>query len=184
MSVKSLLTELADSIRLKSGKSGKMSLEDMAAALMGVTVEGDVGFTCGTFTASSTGSAKTIKHGLGQVPGAVLFVKKAAYDTNASSTSTNTSSYDSLLSIVYGADAGHTYCYNYYRRTSSSSSSSSSSNSRTWSNSTTIPDSMFGSGNSPSSYYITNINETSFTTPSKLSSGRKYVWIAFRAPLV
>ena len=180
MSVKSLLTELADSIRLKSGKPGKMSLEEMAAALMGVTIEGDIGFTCGTFTASSTGSAKTIYHGLGQVPGAVLFIKKASYDSNSSS-STSTASYDSLMSIVYGADAGHTYCYNYYRRTSSSSSSST--NSRTWSNSTTIPDNMFGSGNSPSSYYITNINETSFTTPSKLSSGRKYVWIAFRAAL-
>ena len=180
MSVKSLLTELADSIRLKSGKTGKMSLEDMAAALMGVTVEGDIGFTCGSFTASSTGSARTINHGLGQVPGAVLFMKKASTDSNSSSSSTSTS-YDSLLSIVYGADAGHTYCYHYYRRSTSSSGSSSG---RTWTNSTSIPDTMFGSGNSPSSYYVTNINETSFKTPSKLAYGRTYVWIAFRAPLV
>ena len=180
MSVKSLLTDLADSIRLKSGKTSKMSLEEMAAALMGITVEGDIGFTCGTFTASTTGSAKTINHGLGQVPGAVLFIKKASYDSNSSS-STGTASYDSLMSIVYGADAGHTYCYNYFRRSTSSASSTSS---RTWSNSTTIPDNMFGSGNSANSYYITNINDTSFTTPSKLASGRNYVWIAFRAPLV
>ena len=42
---------------------------------------------------------------------------------------------------------------------------------------------MFGSGNAANSYYITNINENSFTTPSKLVSGKKYVWIAFRAAL-
>jgi hypothetical protein len=42
---------------------------------------------------------------------------------------------------------------------------------------------MFGSGKSTNSYYITNINETSFTTPTKLVKGKNYLWIAFRAPL-
>ena len=179
MSVKELLTGLADSIRLKSKKTGKMTLEEMAAALMGVTVEGDVGFTCGTFTASSTGSAKTIQHGLGQEPGAVIFIKAGSTDSQSSSSST--AFYDSLFCVVYGKESGYNYCYHYYRKTSSSSSSYTSY--RTWSNSSTTAASMFGSGNSTSNYYITNINETSFTTPSKLVSGKKYVWIAFRAAL-
>lgn len=178
MSVKELLTGLADSIRLKSGKSGKMTLEEMAAALMGVTVEGDIGFTCGTFTASSTGSAKTIQHGLGQEPGAVIFIKAGSTDSSSSGT---TGLYDALFCVVYGKESGYNYCYHYYRKTSSSSSSYTST--RTWSNSSSTAASMFGSGNSTSNYYITNINETSFTTPSKLVSGRKYVWIAFRAAL-
>ena len=179
MSVKSLLTELADSIRLKSGKSGKMSLEEMAAALMGVTVEGDVGFTSGTFTATTTGSAKTVNHGLGQEPGAVIFIKMGTYDSSSSSSSTTF--YDALFCVVYGKESGYNYCYHYYRKATSSSSSTSN---RTWGYSSTTADVMFGSGKSTNSYYITNINETSFTTPSKLSSGRKYVWIAFRATLV
>ena len=179
MSVKELLTGLADSIRLKSGKSGKMTLEEMAAALMGVTVEGNVGFTCGTFTASSTGSAKTIQHGLGQEPGAVIFIK--ASSTDSPSSSSNTTFYDSLFCVVYGKESGYNYCYHYYRKTSSSSSSYTSS--RSWSSSSSTAASIFGSGNSTSNYYITNINETSFTTPSKLVANRKYVWIAFRAAL-
>ena len=179
MSVKELLTGLANSIRLKSGKSAKMTLEEMAAALMGITVEGDLGFTCGTFTASTTGSARTINHGLGQVPGAVIFIKASATDSIASST--NTTFYDSLFCVVYGKESGYNYCYHYYRKTTSSSSQSTSN--RVWSNSSTTAATMFGSGNSSSSYYITNINGTSFTTPSKLVSGKKYVWIAFRAAL-
>jgi len=43
---------------------------------------------------------------------------------------------------------------------------------------------MFASGSSTSAYYVTNINATSFKTPSYLISGKKYFWIAFRAPLV
>ena len=179
MSVKELLTGLADSIRLKSGKSGKMTLEEMAAALMGVTVEGDVGFTSGTFTASSTGSAKTVNHGLGQEPGAVIFIKAAA--TDSQSTSSNTTFYDSLFCVVYGKESGYNYSYHYYRKATSSSSPSTSQ--RVWSNSSTTAATMFGSGNAANSYYITNINENSFTTPSKLVSGKKYVWIAFRAAL-
>ena len=179
MSVKELLTGLADSIRLKSGKSGKMTLEEMAAALMGVTVEGDVGFTCGTFTASDTGAAKTVRHGLGQEPGAVIFIKASATDPSASST--NTTFYDSLFCVVYGKESGYNYCYHYYRKATSSSSPSTSN--RVWSNSSTTAATMFGSGNSSNSYYVTNINETSFTTPSKLVANRKYVWIAFRAAL-
>lgn len=178
MSVKSLLTDLADSIRLKSGKTGKMSLEEMAAALMGVTVEDDVGFTIGTFTASTTGSAKTVNHGLGQEPGAVIFIKMGSYDTSSSS---STTFYDALFCVVYGKESGYNYCYHYYRKAVSSSSSSTSN--RTWSYSSTTADAMFGSGKSTNSYYITNINETSFTTPTKLVKGKNYLWIAFRAPL-
>ena len=179
MSVKELLTGLADSIRLKSGKSGKMTLEEMAAALMDVTVEGDIGFTCGTFTASSTGSAKVVNHGLGQEPGAVIFIKAGSTDSSTSSSSTTTF-YDSLFCVVYGKESGYNYCYHYYRRATTGSSSTSS---RSWGNQSTAATTMFGSGNATNSYYITNINETSFTTPSKLVKGRNYVWIAFRAPL-
>ena len=100
MSVKELLTDLADSIRLKSGKSGKMTLEEMADALMGVTVEGDVGFTSGTFIVSATGSAETVQHDLGQEPEAVTRIKAAATDSLASSI--NTTHDDSLFCVVYG----------------------------------------------------------------------------------
>ena len=43
---------------------------------------------------------------------------------------------------------------------------------------------MFGADSSTSGYYVTNINEISFKTPSYLISGKKYFWIVFRAPLV
>ncbi len=178
MSVKELMTGLANSVRLKTGKTGKMTLEQIADAITGITVEGDVGFTCGTFTATSTGSSRTINHGLGQVPGAVIFAKMSANAGTAGSTGTYVR--DALVSIVYGEGVGHSYCYHYSSKTSSSSSATSS---RTWSHSTNTPTTMFASGSSNSSYYVSNINETSFKTPSCLISGKKYFWIVFRAPL-
>lgn len=178
MSVNELMTGLADSVRLKTGKTGKMTLEQIADAITGITVEGDVGFTCGTFTASSTGSSRTIYHNLGQVPGAVIFAKMGAHGGNASSVGSYVR--DALVSIIYGEGVGHSYCYHYSSRTSSSSSATSS---RSWSHSTNTPTTMFASGSSTSSYYVTNINETSFKTPNYLISGKKYFWIAFRAPL-
>ena len=56
--VNSLMTELADAVRLKSGETGEMTIRQMVTAMAGITVAGDIGFTCGTFTASSTGSPK------------------------------------------------------------------------------------------------------------------------------
>lgn len=178
MSVNELMTGLADSVRLKTGKTGKMTLEQIADAITGITVEGDVGFTCGTFTASSTGSSRTIYHNLGQVPGAVIFAKMGSNAGTAGSVGSYVR--DALVSIVYGEGVGHSYCYHYSYRPSSSSSASTT---RTWSHSTTTPTSMFGSGSSANTYYVTNINETNFKTPSGLMSGKKYFWIAFRAPL-
>lgn len=179
MSVNELMTGLADSVRLKTGKTEKMTLEQIAAAITGITVEGDIGFTCGTFTATSTGSSRTITHGLGQVPGALIFAKVGATAGTAGSVGSYVR--DSLVSIVYGEDVGHSYCYHYSSRTSSSSSATSS---RTWSHSSTTPSNMFSSDTSSSAYYVTNINETSFKTPSYLIANKKYLWIAFRAPLV
>ena len=177
MSVKELMTGLANSVRLKTGKTGKMTLEQITDAIIGITVEGDVGFKCGTFTASSTGTSRTINHDLGQIPGAIIFTKMGTTAGTAGSVGSYVR--DALVSIVYGEGVGHSYCYHYSSRTSSSASPS---NSRTWSHSATTPTNMFGSG-STSSYYVTNINETSFKTPSYLISGKKYFWIAFRAPL-
>ena len=179
MSVNELMTGLADSVRLKTGKTGKMTLEQIADAITGITVEGDVGFKCGTFTASSTGTSRTINHGLGQVPGAVIFAKMGSNAGTAGSVGSYVR--DALVSIVYGENAGHSYCYHYSSRTSSSTSPS---NSRTWSHSSTTPTTMFGANSSTSGYYVTNINEISFKTPSYLISGKKYFWIVFRAPLV
>lgn len=179
MSVNELMTSLADSVRLKTGKTGKMTLEQIADAITGITVEGDVGFKCGTFTASSTGTSRTINHGLGQVPGAVIFAKMGSNAGTAGSVGSYVR--DALVSIVYGENAGHSYCYHYSSRTSSSTSPS---NSRTWSHSSTTPTTMFGADSSTSGYYVTNINEISFKTPSYLISGKKYFWIVFRAPLV
>lgn len=177
MSVKTLLTGLADSVRFKTGKSGKMTLEQIALSISGITVAGDKGFKCGKFTASSTGSARTVYHGLGQVPGAVLFIKKSGTDSSGGTASVF---YDSLFSIVYGKNAGHAYCYQLFQRYASSGSSAT----RTWSNSNSVPSAVFGTDNENSSYYVTNINESTFTTPTKLVSGRTYVWIAFRDALV
>ena len=178
-SVNELMTELADAARLKSGATGEMTIKQMVTAMAGITVADDIGFTCGTVKATSTGSAKVISHGLGHVPGAVLFVKVGSAESSLSSTSTTTY-YDALMSIVFGEDAGHTYCYGTLRRTSSSGSTTTS---KYWTNSTTVPSTVFGTGQTTSSYYITNINETSFTTPKGLFSGDTYFWIAFRAPL-
>ena len=107
--VNSLMTELADAVRLKSGETGEMTIKQMVIAMAGITVADDIGFKCGTFKATATGSAKVISHGLGHVPGAVLFVKVGSAESSISTSSTTTY-YDSLLSIVYGEDAGHTYC--------------------------------------------------------------------------
>ena len=177
--VNDLMTELADAVRLKSGASGEMTIKQMVIAMAGITVSGDLGFTCGTVKATSTGSARVINHGLGHTPGAVLFVKIGSAESSLSSTSTTTY-YDSLVSIVYGEESGHTYGYNTLRRTSSSSSTTVS---KYWTNSTTTPSNIFGTGQTTSSNYITNINETSFTTPKGLFNSDTYLWIAFRAPL-
>ena len=177
--VNTLMTELADAVRLKSGKTGEMTIKQMVIAMAGITVADDIGFTCGTVTATSTAAAKVISHGLGHVPGAVLFVKVGSSKSSLSTSSTTTY-YDALMSIVYGEDVGHTYCYGTLRRTSTSSSTTTY---KYWSNSTSTPTTMFGTGLTTSSYYITNINETSFTTPKGLFSGDTYFWIAFRSPL-
>lgn len=177
--VNTLMTELADAVRLKSGKTGEMTIKQMVIAMDGITVADDIGFTCGTVTATSTAAAKVISHGLGHVPGAVLFVKVGSSESSLSTSSTTTY-YDALMSIVYGEDVGHTYCYGTLRRTSTSSSTTTY---KYWSNSTSTPTTMFGTGLTTSSYYITNINETSFTTPKGLFSGDTYFWIAFRSPL-
>ena len=177
--VNTLMTELADAVRLKSGKTGEMTIKQMVIAMAGITVADDIGFTCGTVTATSTAAAKVISHGLGHVPGAVLFVKVGSSESSLSTSSTTTY-YDALMSIVYGEDVGHTYCYGTLRRTSTSSSTTTY---KYWSNSRSTPTTMFGTGLTTSSYYITNINETSFTTPKGLFSGDTYFWIAFRAPL-
>ena len=177
--VNTLMTELADAVRLKSGETGEMTIKQMVIAMAGITVADDIGFTCGTVRATSTGIAKVISHGLGHVPGAVLFVKVGSAESSLSSAS-STTYYDALFSIVYGEGAGHTYGYNSLRRTSTSSSTTTY---KYWTNSTTTPSTMFGTGLTTSSYYITNINQTSFTTPKGLYSGDTYLWIAFRAPL-
>lgn len=180
-SVNELMTELADAVRLKSGVSGEMTIKQMVTAMAGITVADDSGFTCGTFTASSTGSVRTISHGLGHKPGAILFIKKHSYDASSSLATSTSTVYDSLISIIYGEDSGLAYGYNTFRRASTSSSTITST--RYWTNSATTPEAIFGTG-ATSNYYVTNINETTFTTPKGLISGRKYFWIAFRAPLI
>lgn len=176
-SVNELMTELADAVRLKSGETGDMTIKQMVIAMAGITVSDDLGFSCGSFTATSTGSAKTISHGLGHVPGAIIFFKKGV----TSSTSTlNSTLYDSLAAIVYGDDLGYCYCYATYRRSSSTSSPTTSKN---WSHSTTVPSTMFGENQSTAGYYPTSNNASTFTTPRYLIANQKYFWIAFRAPL-
>ena len=178
--VNDLMTELADAVRLKSGETGEMTIKQMVIAMAGITVSDDLGFKCGTVKATSTGTARVISHGLGHTPGAVLFVKMGSYETSSPSSSTTTY-YDALISIVYGDGEGHSYGYNTVRRNSSSSTSSTTS--RYWSHSATNPSTQFGTDQTTSNSYVTNINETSFTTPKGLFNGDTYLWIAFRAPL-
>ena len=113
------MKELADAVRLKSGETGDMTIRQMITAMAGITVADDIGFKCGTVRATSTGSAKVVEHGLGHTPGAILFVKVGSYETSSPS-NTTTTYYDALMSLVYGEDAGHVYCYNSVRRNSSS----------------------------------------------------------------
>lgn len=178
MSVHSLLTGLANSVRLKTSKTGKMNLEQIADAINGITVEGDVGYTCGSFTATTTGSAKEISHGLKQVPGAVLFAKKGSPEYSAPSSYSSFS--EPLLVLICGKETGNIRCTNSISRSSSGSTTSS----RSWSVSlTSVPTNTFGSGTSANSTNITNINASSFTTPKNLVKGDTYIWIAFRAAL-
>lgn len=179
--VNDLMTELANAVRLKSGETGEMTIKQMVIAMAGITVSDDLGFTCGTVKATSTGTARVISHGLGHTPGAVLFVKMGSYESSSPSSSTTTY-YDALLSIVYGDGEGHSYGYSTVRRTSTSSGSSSTT-SRYWSHSATNPSTQFGTDQTTNNYYVTSINETSFTTPKGLFNGDTYLWIAFRAPL-
>lgn len=178
--VNELMSELANAVRLKSGAAGDMTIKQMLVAMAGITVSGDIGFTCGTVKATSTGSARVIQHGLGHTPGAVLFIKMGSYESSSPSSSTTTY-YDALMSIVYGEDKGHTYCYNTVRRTSSSGSTTTN---RYWANSAVNPTAQFGTDQSMNNYYVTSINETSFTTPKGLFINDTYFWIAFRAPLM
>ena len=183
MSVKELMSGIADSVRLKTGKTSKMTLKQIADAITGITVEGDVGYTCGTFQASSTGSYRKIAHGLKQIPGAVVLIKLYGNEAAPSSSSSTNYLYDALFTVTFGKDSGYAYCYNYAKRTTDASGTTSSSSSRTWKYFTSVPSSMFGTGNSAASYNLTNINESYFFTPKNLVGGRNYLWIAFRAPL-
>lgn len=183
-SVNELMTELADAVRLKSGSTGEMTIKQMVTAMAGITVSDDIGFTCGTFTASSTGASVEVEHGLGHTPGAILFMKRGSAESSISSSTGLTSLYESLVSLVYGEDSGHTYCYGLIRKTTSSSGSTSYTTTKYWSNSTSVPSTMFTEGASAASYYVSNINATSFKTPSKLMINDTYFWIAFRAPLL
>lgn len=176
-SVNELMTELADAVRLKSGETGDMTIKQMVIAMAGITVADDLGFTCGSFTATSTGSARTITHGLGHTPGAIVFFKKG---TTSSSSTVGITLYDCLVSIVYGDDLGYCYCYATYRKATSSSSPTQV---RYWTHSTAIPSTVFGEDQTTANYYPTSINATTFTTPRCLVANQKYFWIAFRAPL-
>lgn len=180
--INTLMAELADAVRLKSGETGEMSIRQMITAMAGITVSGDIGFTSGTFAAPSTGRAQVITHGLGHKPGAILFVKKHSFDSSSKIATSMATVNDSLVSIIFGEDSGMAYGYNTLRR-SSSSSNYTLITSRSWSYSQTVPVEVFGTG-SAASLYITNINETAFTSPKGLIDGRTYFWIAFRAPLV
>lgn len=182
--VNDLMTELADAVRLKSGATGEMTIKQMVTAMAGITVSGDLGFNCGSFTGNSTGTSVEIEHGLGHAPGAVLFLKLGSAESSIPSSTTSNYYYDALMSIVYGEDYGHAYCYNSIRRTNSGSGNYTTTVTRYWSHSTSIPSTMFGTGLTANSYYVTNISETSFKTPTKLVSGDSYFWIAFRAPLM
>jgi len=178
MSVHDLLTGLANSVRLKTSKTGKMNLEQIADAINGITVEGDVGYTCGSFTASTTGSAKVISHGLKQVPGAVLFAKKGSPEYSAPSSYSSFN--EPLLMIVCGKETGNIRCSSSISRSSSGSTTSS----RNWGVTlNSVPTYTFGSGASANPTYVTNINATNFTTPKNLVKGDTYIWIAFRAAL-
>lgn len=183
--VNTLMTELADAVRLKSGESGEMTIRQMITAMAGITVSEDLGFTSGSFSASSTGNSRVVTHGLGHKPGAILFIKKGSYDSSSSLIpSSSTTGYDALVSLIFGEDSGHVYCYGSVRKQSTGSGSgTTTTTSRSWSSSSTTPTNIFGTG-SVSNYYVTNINETTFTTPKGLVSGRTYFWIAFRAPLM
>lgn len=178
--VNDLMTELADAVRLKSGEIGEMTIKQMVIAMAGITVSEDLGFTCGTIKVTSTGTSRVITHGLGHTPGAVIFVKVGSYESVSPSSSTSTH-YDALVSIVYGDGKGHSYGYNTVRRNSTSSSSSTAV--RYWSHSASNPSAQFGTDQTTNNYYVTNINETNFNTPKGLFNGDTYLWIAFRAPL-
>ena len=57
MSVNSEMTSLADSIRAKSGKTGKMGIASMKAAVDGISVGATVQRETGTFTTNTSGEA-------------------------------------------------------------------------------------------------------------------------------
>ena len=179
--VKNLLKQIANAIRLKTGITKTMTLEEMASAINSITVSGELGYTFGSFVSSSTGNAVSIEHGLNQVPAALIFIKNGS--AASSLTGTQTSRSDALLSIVFGENDQQIYCSANIRKGSTGSGTTATTTTRSWIK-TNISDSSFGTDKSVMSYYMSSINEVSFTTPRYLDSGSEYIWIAFRKPLI
>ena len=78
MSVDSKMTAIADAIRAKAGTTGKLTLDEMAAAIAGLETGGSVKTYSGTYTPTtdvvlSELPPVKIPHGLGVVPQLVIF---------------------------------------------------------------------------------------------------------------
>lgn len=164
---------------LKVSANGTYYASDDADGYSPVIVNVPTGteVTSGTFTASESGTAETITHGLGTVPGTILFFKNADRETGNvyGNPGTDYSFYDSLFAAKLNSGS-YIYAYNYVQKMSYYATSSSSS--------TTSRIVYSGNYNKATgenaTYGLSEINEITFTTPTKLIENASYCWIAFK----
>lgn len=214
MSVNEKMTAIANKIRSLLGLSGKMGLDAMAANLdaeqanvaaafaaiaeKGVSVpdggtsgalaaaiaaipSGGVTIKTGAFTVTTTDTAEVIEHGMGCIPGTIFVIKN---ESDISGSSSNYG-FDDLLFSAKLNENEYVYTRKYVSRFGYYSSVSSTTRSYTYPDSvthsklTTVP-----TGSILTTSCINNVTETTFTTPSYMYGGEKYIWIAFSEAII
>ena len=186
MSVNEKMTAIADAIRAKTGETGLLSLDAMAAAIMGISVgsggsEDSLQFTTGTFTANTTRSAVTINHSLGKKPIHVIFFTTSAIFIPSYNATNSESVYQSLYSWVNALEDGnfsYSSSYVYTSRMTYYSSASATTASHRPTHSISINSKESANNIGSANYSINNITDESFTTPAYLYAGKTYRWFA------
>ena len=161
---------------------GKTAYVD-GVKLIGTLVQASGGakIRTGTFTATASGTARTISHGMGTTPGAVLLFKNGTRKSGSVSGTSGTdyNFYETLFAGKFSSSV-HMYAYNYVRKLTYYTSTSSTSQTET----ITYSGNYSKSSTESTIYGLSDINATTFTTPRYLISGASYFWIAFEDPIM
>lgn len=165
------LVDIADAIRAANGTTSGIKIDEIPQLIEDLGVK----YTSGTYTASTTGSAATITHGLGITPSIIIFIRKGTFSTPSSTGACST--YHALMSVktfssyyYCGADPGYF--------TSQVRSYCSTTGSYIYTTKYYYYNGLVRGTSTDSRYGVNSITSSSFKTPSYLTSGTSYAWYA------